>query len=181
MGDLPLAKTYFEHAARPDPQRQADNFQALYYLAELTQQAVNKPEQCPSAVALYKTVAERGDWEHEVWWEAERAHKNGDVNTAILGYWIMAERGYEVAQNNLAFILDRGEFLLSTFVDFCHLASPFVFFDTLPSLVCCRQETNHVAFNRPHTCPLQRHGSNCLDVLDSFCRTGEHRRARQDG
>jgi SEL1 protein len=60
------------------------------------------------AVAFYKIVAERGDWTHEVWWEAERAWHRGDKDTALLGYWMMAERGYEVAQNNIAWIFDRG-------------------------------------------------------------------------
>lgn len=109
-GDYALATTYFEHAIRQDPNRVADSFQAYYYLAELGAHAVNRPDQCPSAVAFYKYVAERGDWEHEVWWEAERALARGDEKTAMLGYWIMAERGYEVAQNNVAWILDRGTF-----------------------------------------------------------------------
>ncbi len=56
-------------------------------------------------------VAERGDWAHEVWWEAEKALQRGDDRMALLGYWIMADRGYEVAQNNVAWILDRGSSL----------------------------------------------------------------------
>ncbi|KAI5479884.1 ubiquitin-protein ligase Sel1/Ubx2 [Pseudohyphozyma bogoriensis] len=107
IGDFVVAQTYFEHAIRFDGVRQPDTFQSYYYLAELQAQSLNRGDQCPHAVAFYKVVAERGDWEHEVWWEAERALVRGDERMALLGYWIMAERGYEAAQNNLAWILDR--------------------------------------------------------------------------
>ncbi|GAA5955010.1 hypothetical protein JCM21900_002759 [Sporobolomyces salmonicolor] len=112
-GDFVMATTFFEHAIRADGIRIPDTFQAYYYLAELaarsssTRPAQAAHDSCPVAVAFYKKVAERGDWEHEVWWEAERARERGDERTALLGYWIMAERGYEVAQNNVAWILDR--------------------------------------------------------------------------
>ena len=78
-------------------------------MAELNAHAVARPDLCPVAVAFYKIVAERGDWDHEVWWEAERAWIRGDKQRALLGYWMMAERGYEAAQNNVAWILDRGQ------------------------------------------------------------------------
>jgi SEL1 protein len=52
-------------------------------------------------------VAERGDWFQEVFWKAEKAWSDGDEYTALLGFLMMAERGYEVAQNNVAYILDR--------------------------------------------------------------------------
>jgi SEL1 protein len=116
MGDFVLATTYFEHAIRYDGLRIPDTFQSYYYLAELNARALNRADQCPIAVSFYKLVAERGDWEHEVWWEAERALGRGDERSALLGYWIMAERGYEQAQNNVAWILDRGESARSPFV-----------------------------------------------------------------
>ncbi|KAK4054803.1 ERAD-associated protein [Microbotryomycetes sp. JL201] len=109
MGEYALATTYFEHAIRTDGTRVPDTFQSFYYLAELNARALNRDEQCPVAVSFYKIVAERGDWDHEVWWEAERALLRGDERTALLGYWIMAERGYEAAQNNVAWIMDRGK------------------------------------------------------------------------
>ncbi|GAA5878161.1 hypothetical protein JCM3774_004315 [Rhodotorula dairenensis] len=104
VGDFVLANTYFEHAIRSDSMRNPDTFQAYYYLAELA--ARSATDSCPVAVSFYKRVAERGDWDHEVWWEAERARERGDLRTALLGYWMMAERGYEVAQSNVAWILD---------------------------------------------------------------------------
>ena len=93
--------------------RQGDDFQSFYYLAEIAAMSSKPEEQCPSMVAFYKHVAERGDWDSEVWWEAERAFARGDEKIAFLGYWMMAERGYEVAQNNVAWILDRGQSLPS--------------------------------------------------------------------
>ena len=112
-----LATTFFEAAIRTDGTRQPDTFQAYFYLAELASRAgASTPagaaaggDNCPVSVSFYKHVAERGDWAHEVWFEAERARERGDLRQALLAYWIMAERGYEVAQNNVAWILDRGE------------------------------------------------------------------------
>ncbi|GAA5897484.1 hypothetical protein JCM8208_003284 [Rhodotorula glutinis] len=108
VGDFASATTYFEAAIRFDGKRWADGFQAYYYLAELAaRSSTSGGDTCPVAVSFYKRVAERGDWDHEVWWEAERAREKGDRRTALLGYWLMAERGYEAAQNNVAWILDR--------------------------------------------------------------------------
>ncbi|GAA5831897.1 hypothetical protein JCM11251_003924 [Rhodosporidiobolus azoricus] len=109
VGDFVTATTYFEHAIRPDQQRTPDQFQSYFYLAELAARtsAQGGTDSCPVAVSFYKRVAERGDWDSEVWWEAERARERGDERTALLGYWMMAERGYEAAQNNVAWLLDR--------------------------------------------------------------------------
>ncbi|GAA96960.1 uncharacterized protein L969DRAFT_96851 [Mixia osmundae IAM 14324] len=101
-GDYLAAAQYFEHAAR-----HGDTFQSYYWLAEMSAHGLGRPEICTVAVAYYKIVAERGDWKHEVWWEAERAWARGDRQRAFLGYWMMAERGYEQAQNNVAWILDQ--------------------------------------------------------------------------
>lgn len=76
-------------------------------MAELNAEQSDRADLCPIAVAFYKRVAERGDWFNEVYWSAEKAWADGDETTALLGYWMTAERGYEVAQNNMAYILDR--------------------------------------------------------------------------
>ncbi|GAA6035230.1 hypothetical protein JCM8097_006429 [Rhodosporidiobolus ruineniae] len=110
VGDFVTARTYFEHAIRQDDRRLSDPFQSYFYLAALAERSSaveGGADSCPVAVSFYKRVAEIGDWDHEVWWEAERARERGDERTALLGYWIMAERGYEVAQNNVAWLLDR--------------------------------------------------------------------------
>ncbi|GAA5849904.1 hypothetical protein JCM8547_000949 [Rhodosporidiobolus lusitaniae] len=108
LGDFVTATTWLEHAIRVDEGRRLpDTFQSYYYLAELAQRSSSLGDSCPVAVSFYKKVAERGDWDHEVWFETERARERGDERTALLGYWVMAERGYEVAQNNVAWLLDR--------------------------------------------------------------------------
>lgn len=68
---------------------------------------------CATAVSFYKLVVERGTWggdllrEAEAAWAADtpRGHE-----AAMLLWWIAAERGHEIAQNNLAFVLDQGGF-----------------------------------------------------------------------
>lgn len=104
-GEVTLAVTQLEHAIR-----HGEAFQAYYLLAEINNANPGRPEVCPLTTAFYKIVAERGDWlTSQPWWEAEKAWAIGDKKRALLGYWIMAERGYEVAQNNVAWILDQGE------------------------------------------------------------------------
>ncbi|KAI8459611.1 hypothetical protein BY996DRAFT_8529847 [Phakopsora pachyrhizi] len=102
IDDYVTAISYFDSAIK-----HGDNYQSYYYLAEINSQQLNRPDLCPIAVAFYKRVAERGDWFQEVFWKAEKAWSDGDEATAFLGFWMMAERGYEVAQNNMAYILDR--------------------------------------------------------------------------
>lgn len=41
--------------------------------------------------------------------DAYDAFKNGDMKTALLKYYLLSELGYEVAQSNVAYILDKGE------------------------------------------------------------------------
>lgn len=54
-----------------------------------------------------KTVAERGSWSRLLM-EAYSSYKNGQISDALIKYGFMAELGYEVAQSNVAFILDKG-------------------------------------------------------------------------
>lgn len=41
--------------------------------------------------------------------DAYDAYKAGDIETALFKYYLLAELGYEVAQSNVAYILDKGE------------------------------------------------------------------------
>ena len=63
---------------------------------------------CGVSVAWYKLVAEKGSWEDDFIGEADRAWDRGEEDKAMLGWWIAGEMGYEAAQNNVAFLLDRG-------------------------------------------------------------------------
>ncbi|TIB70802.1 hypothetical protein E3Q24_02686 [Wallemia mellicola] len=91
------------------------SFEGTYRLATLT-----RDSDCQSALAKFKSVAERGDWTHgdKVWKEAnsrwEKANEwnrdsygRNEAESALLTWWRMAERGYESAQNNVAYILDQ--------------------------------------------------------------------------
>jgi len=60
---------------------------------------------------LYKNVAERGRWASRLM-EAHDLYRQGRVNEALLLYTITAELGYEVAQTNVAYILDQGRILI---------------------------------------------------------------------
>ena len=44
--------------------------------------------------------------------EAHEAYRAGNIDTALLKYAMLAELGYEVAQSNVAFILDHGKLVL---------------------------------------------------------------------
>ena len=76
------------------------------------------------AVSFYKIVSERGVWDEDLLREAELAWMTGTDHgreIAMLKWWIAAERGFEIAQNNLAYILDQGQ-LASVYV-LLHLTS----------------------------------------------------------
>ena len=45
--------------------------------------------------------------------EAHEAYRAGNIDTALLKYAMLAELGYEVAQSNVAYILDHGKFVQS--------------------------------------------------------------------
>ena len=60
---------------------------------------------------LFKSVAERGRWS-EMIMDAHRLYKDGLTDAAVIKYMFLADLGYEVAQSNVAFMLDRGQSLL---------------------------------------------------------------------
>ena len=69
---------------------------------------------CSIAVSFYKLVAERGVWDEDLLRDADRAWNSGTdrgATLAMLNWWLAAERGFEVAQNNLAYVLDQGAIL----------------------------------------------------------------------
>jgi SEL1 protein len=113
-GEFALATTYFETAIR-----NGSPFEAYYYLGEIYSAQASNPAMpphvvssaCSMAVSFYKIVAERGVWDDDLLRDAEIAWIAGSVQgkeVAMLKWWIAAERGYEIAQNNLAYALDQG-------------------------------------------------------------------------
>jgi len=116
---MKLAMTHFENAIR-----NGSPFEAYYYFAEFqarTMRSAGYPRHitssaCSVAVSFYKVVAERGVWDVDLISHANLAWASGkdkDKQIAMLQWWIAAERGYETAQNNLAYVLDQGSFILS--------------------------------------------------------------------
>ncbi|CAL1711319.1 unnamed protein product [Somion occarium] len=118
VGEVKLATVYFEQAVRL-----GSPFEPYYYLAELQARQTKNPliprniagSSCAIAVSFYKLVAERGSWDEDLLRDAESQWRLGTDRgreMAMLRWWIASERGYEVAQNNLAFVLDQDKSVL---------------------------------------------------------------------
>merc|ERR1712223_1795738 len=100
--DYKMAVKYFNMAS------QSGHILAFYNLADMHATGTGMLRSCPTAVELYKNVAERGKW-GELLMEAHSDHRRGRLDVALVKYLILAELGYEVAQSNVAFMLDRQE------------------------------------------------------------------------
>ncbi|SPO02187.1 related to HRD3 - involved in degradation of Hmg2p [Cephalotrichum gorgonifer] len=98
--DVRVASNYFDLAAR------YGLIEANYYLAEMIYHGVGREKSCGMAMQYYKSVAEKAEPLLSTWPVANQAHEDGDVETAFLHYLVMAEQGYERAQNNVAHMLD---------------------------------------------------------------------------
>ncbi|GAB2219921.1 hypothetical protein Drorol1_Dr00007561 [Drosera rotundifolia] len=98
--DFKMAWRYFVMAFN------AGQPKASYQLAKMFHTGVGGKKVLPMATALYKLVAERGPWSSLSRWALE-SYLKGDVGKALLLYSRMAELGYEVAQSNAAWILDK--------------------------------------------------------------------------
>ncbi|KAI3976962.1 hypothetical protein MKX01_008820 [Papaver californicum] len=95
-----LALKYFITAAN------AGQPKAYYQLARMFQYGKGLKQNLPMATALYKVVAERGPWSSLSRWALE-SYMKGDIGKAFLLYSRLAELGYEIAQSNAAWILDK--------------------------------------------------------------------------
>ncbi|KAG8930161.1 ERAD-associated protein [Tulasnella sp. 418] len=127
LGDYSTASTYFESATR-----HGSPYEAYYYLAEMHSNHAHDPKTpetirygyCSTALSYYKLVAERGSWlenfmgDAEQLWDYNELRSNKGRKTdplvrdlekegAKLRWWIAAEAGNEIAQNNLAYLLDQ--------------------------------------------------------------------------
>ncbi|XP_051702167.2 protein sel-1 homolog 2 isoform X4 [Oryctolagus cuniculus] len=97
--DYKLAFKYFYLAS------QSGQPLAIYYLAEMYATGTGVLRSCRTAVELYKGVCELGHWA-ETFLTAYFAYKDGDIDSSLVQYALLAEMGYEVAQSNSAFILE---------------------------------------------------------------------------
>ncbi|XP_078316413.1 protein sel-1 homolog 1-like isoform X2 [Crassostrea virginica] len=100
--DYKLAVKYFNLAS------QGGHVLAFYNLAHMHATGTGVLRNCHTAVELFKNVAERGHWA-EMMPEAYNMYKEGHLNQALMKYVFLAEMGYEVAQSNVAYMLDQGE------------------------------------------------------------------------
>merc|ERR1712045_196651 len=100
--DYKMAVKYFNLAS------QSGHVLAFHKLADMHATGTGMLRSCPTAVELYKNVAERGKW-GELMMEAHADYRRGRYDEALLKYLLLAELGYEVAQSNAAYILDRKE------------------------------------------------------------------------
>ncbi|KAF7315131.1 Ubiquitin-protein ligase [Mycena indigotica] len=117
-GDLGPAAQLFDTAVL-----YGSPFEAYYYLGQI--HSVNSESRavpasiasgsCSMAVSFYKIVAERGVWGDDLLRDAEVAwmsETDRGREMAMLKWWIAAERGSEIAQNNIAHILDQDRSIL---------------------------------------------------------------------
>merc|ERR1719431_1684847 len=100
--DFKMATKYFNLAS------QSGHVLAFYNLAEMHATGTGMLRSCTTAVELYKNVAERGKWGEKLM-EAHTDYRRGKYDEALMKYLLLAELGYEVAQSNAAFIMDRKE------------------------------------------------------------------------
>lgn len=66
---------------------------------------------CSTAVDLYKNVVERGRVGEKLM-EAYTQYRDGDTNSAYVLYAFLSDLGYDVAQSNAAYLLDRDDVTL---------------------------------------------------------------------
>lgn len=105
--DYKQALKYFQLAS------QSGHVLGFYNLAQMYATGTGTIRECRTATELLKNVAERGHW-GEKFMQAYNDYREGNVKASFVKYAFLSELGYEVAQSNAAFILDREE-LLSTF------------------------------------------------------------------
>lgn len=105
--DYLQALKYFQLAS------QQHHVLGYYNLAQMHASGQGTIRDCRHAVELFKYVAERGHW-GDMFSRAYQDYRERNPKAAFVKYAFLSELGYEVAQSNAAFILDREE-LLSQF------------------------------------------------------------------
>ncbi|EJT98843.1 HCP-like protein [Dacryopinax primogenitus] len=113
-GDSVSATQFFDIALR-----HGSPFEAYYYLAHIhasmaraVSLGTTSSGSCAVALSWFKIVAERGAWDNDWMGEAEKRWNTGheqDRKIAMLYWAVAAEAGHEIAQNNIAYLLDKGE------------------------------------------------------------------------
>merc|ERR1719427_447420 len=117
-GQLQLGNMYYNGIGVKKDYRQAVKYftcasqsghvMAFYNLASMHATGAGGMRSCNTAAELFKNVAERGKWSM-MFMDAYDSYRAGDLKTALLKYYYLAELGYEVAQSNVAYVLEKGE------------------------------------------------------------------------
>ncbi|KAF5383420.1 hypothetical protein D9757_006125 [Collybiopsis confluens] len=118
QNNIPTATEHLDIAIRL-----GSPFEAYYHLASIHARQSRNPlvpnniasSSCAMGVSFFKIVSERGSWDEDFLREAEIAWARGTDESkeiAILKWWIAAERGSEIAQNNLGYVLDQDKSIL---------------------------------------------------------------------
>ena len=115
--DVRLANNYVELATRHG------NIEALYFVAEMIHAGVGRDRNCNTALAYYKSVAEKAEPLVSSWAQANKAYEDGDLDTALVHFVVAAEQGYERAQNNAAYMMDASRSLLDRLVGYSGIGS----------------------------------------------------------
>ncbi|KAG2171580.1 hypothetical protein INT43_008306 [Umbelopsis isabellina] len=89
------------------------NLVALYMLGDMYASAINDPNSCVLAVTYFKILVERGDWLYSTFDKAYYAYMRDDYESAKLYYMLAAEKGFELAQSNVAWLLDEQPSIIS--------------------------------------------------------------------
>lgn len=103
--DYKAAIKYFNLAS------QSGHVLAFYNLAQMHATGTGLMRSCSTAVDLYKNVVERGRW-GEILMEGYNQYRDGHMTEAYLAYALLSELGYDVAQSNAAYMLDKGDVAL---------------------------------------------------------------------
>ena len=61
---------------------------------------------CEAALSNFKLLVEKADWYDDTFSQSFAAYKAKDYERALLGYRVLSEKGYEIAQENAAYIID---------------------------------------------------------------------------
>ncbi|CAF2524982.1 unnamed protein product [Rotaria sp. Silwood2] len=104
--DFKMALKWFQAAS------QSGHVLAYYNLAQMHATGTGVLRSCPTATELFKSVAERGPCSH-MFTKAFQLYNQGHIEQAFMTYLYLAEVGYEVAQSNVAYIIDQMSFDIS--------------------------------------------------------------------
>lgn len=94
--------------------RSGSPFEALYHVADhhaAASKAAGDADHlsvCGIATIYFKIVSEVGSWNEDFVGDADRAWARDEADKALVGWWLAAEAGYEIGQNNVAFLLSKG-------------------------------------------------------------------------